>query len=123
VNNKLKNYIIYICLITIALMVGYYFFKDKLALQTAYIIPAFFLITLVGHMILMRAVTRDAKKFYINFIGAMAFKMLAYFFFLTIMFLAYKEINTDFLVVFMSVYLVYTVFEMIYVYPIARKNN
>lgn len=117
---KLKNYVIYISILTLVLLAVFYFIKDKLSVQTAYIIPAYFLITLVTHFFLRTAFSKDPKKFSMNFMGGLAFKMLASFAFLTIMFMAFEGISPDFVAVFMGVYIVYTVFEIIYLKPMAK---
>ncbi len=120
--NKLKNYVIYISILTIVLLVTYYVInmKMKFSIQTAYIIPAYFLITMFTHFFLRMAFSKDPKKFSMNFIAGLAFKMLASFAFLTIMFLAFKGIDPDFVVVFMGVYIAYTVFEIAYLKPLAK---
>jgi hypothetical protein len=101
-------------------MVVYFFLRDRFAPQTAYVIPGYFTITMVTHLILRIAFSKDPKKFSMNFIGALAFKMLASFAFLTIMYMAFQGISKDFVVVFMSVYLIYTVFEIVYLKPLAK---
>ena len=121
--NKLKNYVIYISILTIVLMVAYYFLRDQLSLQTAYVIPAYFLITMLTHFFLRTAFSKDPKKFSINFIGGLAFKMLASFAFLTIIYMAFKGITKDFVVVFMAVYIIYTVFEIVYLRPMAKTEK
>ncbi len=118
--NRLKNYVIYISIITLVMVIVYYFLKDKFAPQTAYIIPAYFLITMVTHLFLRIAFSKDPKKFSMNFIGALAFKMLASFVFLTVMYMVYEGISKDFVVVFMGVYLIYTVFELVYLKPMSK---
>jgi hypothetical protein len=122
--NKLKNYVIYISILTIVLLAAYYIInsqlKTRFALQTAYIIPAYFLITMLTHFFLRIAFSRDPKKFSINFIGGLAFKMLASFAFLTIMFMSFGGITKDFVAIFMAVYLIYTVFEITYLKPLAK---
>ena len=121
--NQLKNYVIYISILTILLMVGYYFVRHQLSVQTAYIIPAYFLITLLTHLILKGAFSKnpDPTKFGRSFMGGLAFKMLASFAFLTIMFMAFGGVNMDFVAVFMGVYLIYTVFEIVYLKPLSKK--
>jgi hypothetical protein len=120
--NKLKNYVIYISILTILLLVAYYVLNAqvKMSIQTAYVIPAYFLITLITHFFLKAAFSKDPKKFSMNFMAGLAFKMLASFAFLTIMFLVFKGIDPDFVVVFMGVYLVYTIFEIVYLRPLAK---
>src|SRR5688572_21825109 len=107
--DKLKNYVIYISILTLVMIVVYYFLRDKFAPQTAYIIPAYFAITMISHLILRIAFSRDPKKFAMNFVGALAFKMLGAFAFLTIMYVAFGGITKDFVMVFMVVYIIYTV--------------
>ena len=104
-------------------MAVYYIVKDKLSYQTAYIIPAYFLITLLTHLILKGAFGKDPdpSKFGRSFMGGLAFKMLASFAFLTIMFMGFGGIDPDFVAVFMVVYVIYTVFEIIYLKPLSKK--
>jgi hypothetical protein len=118
--NKLKNYVIYISILTLIMMIAYFFLRERFAPQTAYIIPGYFLITMVTHLILRIAFSKDPRKFSMNFIGALAFKMLASFAFLTIMFMAFEGLTKDFVAVFMVVYLIYTVFEIAYLKPLAK---
>lgn len=120
---RLKNYVVFLFIITAILAAVYYFLKDKLHYQTVSVIPVFMIITLVSHLLLMKAVSKDPKKFFMNFITAMAVKMFAFFFYLTAMYLIYGEITNSFAFVFFVVYLVYTLFEMIYIYPIAKQKN
>jgi len=120
--NKFKNYVIYLSILTAILMGVYYFFRNQLSVQSAYVIPAYFLITLVTHMFLRQAFSKDPSRFSMNFMAAMAFKMLAAFAFLTVIFLVFKGITMDFVAVFMGVYLVYTVFELVYLRPAMRSN-
>jgi hypothetical protein len=101
-------------------MIVYFFLRERFTPQTAYIIPGYFTITMVTHLFLRIAFSRDPKKFSMNFIGALAFKMLASFAFLTIMFMAFEGISKDFVMVFMVVYIIYTVFEIVYLKPMAK---
>lgn len=118
--NKLKNYVIYISILTLLMVIAYFFLRDRFAPQTAYIIPAYFIITMVTHLFLRIAFSKDPRKFSMNFIGAMAFKMLAAFFFLTIIYMAFNGLTKDFVAVFMVVYLIYTVFEIVYLKPMSK---
>jgi len=120
--NKFKNYLIYLSILTALMMAVLYFVKDQLSPQSTYVIPAYFLITLVTHLFLRQAFSKDPSKFSMNFMAAMAFKMLAAFAFLTIIYLAFKGITMDFVAVFMGVYVVYTVFELVYLRPSMRNN-
>ncbi len=121
-DNKLKNYVIYISILTMILMTAYFFVRDQLSVQTAYIIPAYFLITLATHLILKGAFAKNPANFGQSFMGGLAFKMLASFAFLTIMYMSFGGINMDFVAVFMGVYLVYTVFEIVYLKPLSKKK-
>lgn len=120
--NKMKNYMIYISILTIVLLATFYILNSQihLSLQTNYVIPVYFLITVFTHLILSRAFSKDPKKFSINFMGGLAVKMLASFAFLTAMFIGFKGIEVDFVAVFMAVYVVYTIFEVVYLKPMAK---
>jgi hypothetical protein len=120
--NKMKNYIIWLSVLTIVLFATYYIVSTQieLSIQTNYVIPAYFIITLGTHLFLRRAFSRDPKKFSVNFMGGLAIKMLASFAFLTIMFVGFKGIEVDFVAVFMGVYMVYTIFEIAYLKPMAK---
>jgi Na+/glutamate symporter len=120
--NRMKNYMIYISILTVILLGVFYILDSQLhlSIQTNYVIPAYFLITVATHLILRRAFSKDPKKFSINFLGGLAFKMLASFAFLTIMFVGFKGIEVDFVAVFMGVYMIYTVFEVVYLRPMAK---
>jgi hypothetical protein len=118
----LKNYFLFLSIITVVLMVVYYFFKDQLPANADFIIPAFYIITSGSHFLLQRALTREPKKFYNYFLAAMAFKMLAYLLFLAVMFLGFQGISLTFVAVFFSCYLVYTTFELLMLRPLMKKN-
>lgn len=120
--SALKNYFFYLSFITVVLMVVYYFLKDKLPTNADFIIPAFYIITSVSHFLLQRALTREPKKFYNYFLAAMAFKMLAYLIFLAIMFLGFQGIRMEFVAIFFSCYLVYTIFEILMLRPLMKKG-
>lgn len=121
--NQLKNYVIYISILTMILMTVYFFIRHQLSYQTAYIIPAYFLITMVTHLILKGAFSKDPTKFAQGFMGGLAFKMLASFAFLTTMYMIFGGIEMDFVAVFMGVYLIYTVFELVYLKPLSKKKD
>lgn len=120
--NKMKNYVIYLSIVTIILLATFYILNSQITLSipSNYVIPAYFLITLLTHMFLKRAFSKDPKKFSVNFMGGLAIKMLASFAFLTIMFVGFKGIEVDFVAVFMTVYMVYTIFEIVYLKPMAK---
>lgn len=118
----LKNYFLYLSLITVVLMAVYYFFKNQLPANADFIIPAFYVITSGSHFLLQRALTREPKKFYNYFLAAMAFKMLAYLLFLAVMFLGFRGITMEFVAVFFSCYLVYTTFEILMLRPLMKKG-
>lgn len=119
-DKKFKNYVIYLSILTLLLIVVFYFVKDQLSPQSAYVVPAYFLITLVTHFFLAKAFAKKPENFSMNFMGGLAFKMLASLAFLTIMYVAYDGITKDFVATFMGVYLVYTLFEIIYLKPLAK---
>ncbi len=122
-DKKFKNYVIYLSILTIILMVAYFVVKDQLSLQCAYVIPAYFLITLVTHFFLSKAFAKNPQNFSMNFMGGLAFKMLASLAFLTIMYVAFDGISKDFVAIFMGVYLVYTLFEIIYLKPLSKPKE
>lgn len=122
-DKKFKNYIIYLSILTILLLVIYFTIKDQVSLQCAYVIPVYFLITLVTHFFLAKAFAKKPKNFSVHFMGGLAFKMLASLAFLTITYLVYNEITKDFVAVFMGVYLVYTLFEIIYLKPLSKAKD
>lgn len=122
-DKKLKNYIIYLSILTILLLVVYFFIQNQLSLQCAYVIPAYFLITLVTHFFLAKAFAKKPKNFSVHFMGGLAFKMMASLAYLTITYLIFNEITKDFVAVFMGVYLIYTLFEIIYLKPLAKPKD
>lgn len=121
--NNYRNYFMYLSVLTIILLVVYYFVKDKLPVNSAYIIPSFYVITAVAHYLLTKSLNKDPRKFYLFFMSAMAFKILAYLMVLTIIAVAGGGINIDFVIAFFSVYLCYTIFEMAIILPRARRNS
>lgn len=122
-DKKFKNYVIYLSLLTAVLMVAYFLVKDRFSSSTAYIIPAFFLITLVTHVFMARAFSKNPQMFSMNFMAAMVIKMLASLGFLTAIYIAYDGITKDFVAAFMGIYLVYTVFEIVYLKPLAKNPD
>lgn len=122
----MKNYLIYISILTLVLSIVYYGIKESMELpyNTFFIIPAFFVITVVAHLLLMRsAQAMKSRSFATYFMGAMGFKMFAYMVFLAVMHLALGGIDIHFVMIFFSVYLVYTTFEMIFLLPLAKGKN
>jgi hypothetical protein len=118
-----SNYFIYISLLTIFLLGIYFAFKDLLPNNAMYIIPAFYIITTLSHFLLLRALTRDPKKFLNYFLGAMSFKMLSYLIFLAVMFLGYQGLSISFVMVFFGCYVVYTLFEILFLRPLMRGKQ
>lgn len=117
-----KTYFIYLSILTIALLVIYYFVREKLPLSAAYIIPSFYLITAGSHYLLVKSITKEPKKFQLYFLSAMAFKMLAYLMVLTIILFLDGTITIDFVVAFFAAYLCYTAFEMAIILPMSKKS-
>ena len=122
-DKKLKNYIIYLSILTIVLLAIYFTIKDQLPLQCAYVIPVYFLITLVTHFFLAKAFAKKPKNFSVHFMGGLAFKMMASLAYLTVTYAVFGSIEKDFVVVFMGVYLVYTLFEIIYLRPLSKSKD
>lgn len=118
----MKNYLFYIALITLVLLGVQYFLQDSLPYNTFFVVPAFCIITVVTHLLLMKAAKAE-KGFNMYFLAAMGAKMLAYLIFLAVMHIALGGITLEFVWVFFTVYLVFTVFEMIYLYPIAKGKK
>jgi hypothetical protein len=117
-----ENYFIYLSILTILLLVVYYFLKDKLPVSAAYIIPAFYLITAGAHYLLMKSINQNPRKFYYYFLAAMSFKMLAYLTVLSLILLIDGQITIEFVIAFFAVYVCYTVFEMAMILPRAKRN-
>ncbi len=118
----MKNYFIYVSLLTVALMAAYYFLKDHFPPSAVFIIPVFFVITVTSHLLLLRAMTREPGKFQMYFMAATALKVLGSFLFLTVMYLAGGGIDKGFVLAFMGTYIIYTFFEMIVLLPMTRRK-
>lgn len=119
--SKMKNYTIYLCALTAILLTVQYFFKDQLHYTTIYIVPVFFIITLLTHLILVKSKSKDPRKFQMYFFGAGALKVLGYFAFIAVVYIAAGTLTRSFAAVFMIVYLIFTLFEMILLRPLAKK--
>lgn len=117
----MKNYTIYLCILTAVLLTVQYFFRDQLHYSTIYIVPVFFIITLLTHFILVKSKNQDPKKFQMYFFGAGAIKVLGYFAFIAIVYIATGTLTKSFAAVFMITYLIYTLFEMMLLRPLAKK--
>jgi len=113
-----NKYFIVLSLITMGLSAGYIAFRKASGLplvdENFLIIPAFYLITGISHQLLLRSISTNPNRFQMNFIMAMAFKMLAYLAFLGLMFYISNEgITMNFVLLFFLCYLLYTGFEML----------
>jgi len=113
-----NKYFIVLSLITMGLSAGYIAFRKASGLplvdENFLIIPAFYLITGISHQLLLRSISTNPNRFQMNFMMAMAFKMLAYLAFLGLMFYISNEgITMNFVLLFFLCYLLYTGFEML----------
>jgi hypothetical protein len=116
--NNSNRYFLVLSLISLGLSAGYIAFRKASGLtlvdENFLVIPAFYLITGISHQLLLRSVSANPNRFQMNFMMAMAFKMMAYLAFLGLMFyISTDGITMTFVLLFFLCYLVYTGFEML----------
>ncbi|KPK85664.1 MAG: hypothetical protein AMS27_06605 [Bacteroides sp. SM23_62_1] len=88
------------------------------------ILPFFFFgITLFIHMHLLRISRGDIKKFTPRFIGTTGIKMIIYFALIALYLLIDRRNPVSFLICFLVMYLLYTIFEIVSVLQYLKTNK
>jgi phosphatidylserine synthase len=110
---KSTAYFLGLSLLASALFVAYFLLQSLLPLETPLAIAAFYGITFISHLLLIRAMTHRPAAFQMNFMMAMGFKMLAYLIFIALIHFLVAPIQLPFVLVFFLCYLCFTAYEMV----------
>ncbi len=115
---RLLFFSIFIAGLSLALLL---FFPDYTSSVLPTIILFFFLIMLITHYILLRGIYKKGKNFVSNYMLATTIKFLAYIIFLLITLLIIaKEERILFIVTFLIIYLLFSIFE---IYTVKREQK
>jgi hypothetical protein len=116
--NHLKNFVLYLFLLTTLISIaGWIIFKNWLPEKyfTGFLfVPfVFFIITLSFHYYLIRSSSKEIIKFTPRFIGASGIKMFIYCILIIVYLLIDRHQVVSFLICFLICYFLYTTFEII----------
>lgn len=117
-NNHLKKFIIRGIIISLILFItGFFLFitilKEYFSFSFPVLLLVIFLITVLFHRYLIRSIGESNKKFPVKFLGATGIKM-GFYIILIIMYVVFDRENAvPFLLVFMIIYLIFTIFEVV----------
>ncbi len=117
-NDHLKKFIIRGIIISLVLFIaGFFLFitilKEYFSFSFPVLLLVIFLINVLFHRYLIRSAERSNRKFPIKFMGATGIKMGLYLN-LIILFVVFDRENTvPFLLVFMIIYVIFTIFELV----------
>ncbi len=96
---------------------GYYL--SIFPLQFAVVI----LVTVISHLRLMTSVEQNARRFSTTFLSVMSAKLFIYLFFILICLLVDRSNAINFVVTFLLMYLIFTIFEVIEISNFFKKNQ
>ena len=96
---------------------GYYL--SIFPLQFAVVI----LVTVISHLRLMTSVEQNARRFSTTFLSVMSAKLFIYLFFILICLLVDRSNAINFVVTFLLLYLIFTIFEVIEISNFFKKNQ
>ena len=96
---------------------GYYL--SIFPLQFAVVI----LVTVISHLRLMTSVEQNAQRFITTFLSVMSAKLFIYLFFILICLLVDRSNAINFVVTFLLLYLIFTIFEVIEISNFFKKNQ
>ena len=96
---------------------GYYL--SIFPLQFAVVI----LVTVISHLRLMTSVEQNAQRFITTFLSVMSAKLFIYLFFILICLLVDRSNAINFVVTFLLMYLIFTIFEVIEISNFFKKNQ
>ena len=100
-----------------SILKGYYL--SIFPLQFAVVI----LVTVVSHLRLMTSVEQNARRFSTTFLSVMSAKLFIYLFFILICLLIDRSNAINFVVTFLLLYLIFTIFEVIEISNFFKKNQ
>jgi hypothetical protein len=117
-NNHLKKFIKRgIIIFLILFITGFFLFitilKEYFSFSFPVLLLVIFLITILFHRYLIRSVGESNRKFPAKFLGATGIKMGLYMILIIIYVILDRENAVPFLLVFMIVYLIFTIFEVV----------
>ena len=117
-NNHLKKFISRGIIISLILFIsGFFLFitilKEYFSFSFPVLLLVIFFITVLFHRYLIRSVGGSNRKFPAKFLGATGIKMGLYMILIIIYVILDRENAVPFLLVFMIVYLIFTIFEVV----------
>jgi hypothetical protein len=127
-NNHLKKFIIKGIIISVALSIaGFFLFitilKEYFSFSFPILLLVIFLINVLFHRYLIRSAGKSNRKFPIKFLSATVIKMGLYLI-LIILFVVFDRENAiPFLFVFITIYVVFTIFEVISVLDYIKNTR
>jgi len=117
-NNHLKKFISRGIIISLILFIaGFFLFitilKEYFSFSFPVLLLVIFLITVLFHRYLIRSACESNRKFPAKFLGATGIKMGLYMILIILYILFDRENAVPFLLVFMIIYLTFTIFEVV----------
>lgn len=117
-NNHLKKFISRGIIISLILFIaGFFLFitilKEYFSFSFPVLLLVIFLITVLFHRYLIRSAGENSKKFPARFLGATGIKMGFYMILIILYVVLDRENAVPFLLVFMIIYLTFTIFEVV----------
>ena len=117
-NNHLKKFIIRGIIISLVLSItGFFLFitilKEYFSFSFPVLLLVIFLINVLFHRYLIRSAGRSNRKFPIKFLSATGIKMGLYLIIIILFVVFDRENAVPFLFVFMIIYVVFTIFEVV----------
>lgn len=88
-----------------------------------YLILLIATVTTIGHLLIIRASEKNAMKFTTAFMASVTFKLMVYLFFMLIYLVIDHSQVISFVLTFMSLYIVFTIFEVIQVLSFIKKYS
>jgi len=127
-NNHLKKFIKRgIIIFLILFITGFFLFitilREYFSFSFPVLLLVIFLITILFHRYLIRSVGESNRKFPAKFLGATGIKMGLYMILIIIYVILDRENAVPFLLVFMIVYLIFTIFEVVSVLNYLRIHK
>ncbi|MCZ2442380.1 MAG: hypothetical protein LC101_01165 [Flavobacteriales bacterium] len=119
--SAIRYYFLYLTVFTIGLLAIYYFFRNSMPMSAMYVIPVFYLVTAVSHLLLKQSLIGAGRSFLMNFLLGMTIKMFAYLVFLAVMMMGLKETSVMFIATFFICYVLFTGFELMMLRPLMKR--
>ncbi|MEI6679021.1 MAG: hypothetical protein WCL21_10470 [Mariniphaga sp.] len=98
-------------------------FKNYTLGSYPYLILLIATVTTIGHLLIIRASEKNAMKFTTAFMASVTFKLMAYLFFMLIYLVIDHSQVISFVLTFMSLYVAFTIFEVIQVLNFIKKYS